>query len=164
MRFALLLLALPALARADVTVRAPFVRVEVGPVVHVRAPFVNIVVPRTVPVPMPVPPPARGGVVPSDPGEPPPVPGYDAPPVRIPAVRAVTLGDFVGRAKPFDAGRYDVVLIHPATGRPVRVAFELPVRPRSASVTRSRIDFSWGIRGRRGLSIVFLADGTVEVG
>ena len=53
-------------SRADVVVRAPFVRVEVGPVVSVRVPFVNVAYQRRI-------------VLPPDPGAPPPVPVMPVP-------------------------------------------------------------------------------------
>ncbi len=178
------LLAAPAAARADVIIRVPFVYVEVGPAVVVRAPFVTVVVPRTPRIPAPpmppILPPARP-VPPVDDGVP-PVPDVDRietrtpPPVagtrtsltKPPADRAgreeprgVTPAAFVNRAKAFEAGKYEVVFEHPYTGKPVKVEFELPVRPRRVNASRDRVEFRWGLL--RGLNIEFLRDGGVRV-
>jgi hypothetical protein len=164
------LLGWPIASQADVIVHAPFVHVEVGPAVVVRAPFVTIVVPRTPPAPRVVPTPALPAPRPAPPAPPrnddgvPPVPEQDriaAPAPPAGGVKAISPAAFVSRAKPFEAGRYEVVLEHPHTGKPVKVAFELPVRPRSVSVTRDRIELRWGLL--RGMDIEFLRDGGVRI-
>ena len=173
MRYALILLAVPALARADVLVHVPFVHVEVGPAVVVRAPFVNLVIPRNPPatarLAMPVPAPRRAPApVPTDAGDPPPVPAEEkklvapaVPATPAPRVRGISPREFVSRAKPFNPGHYETVLIHPDTGKPVKVAFDLPVRPRFVSASKYRIEFRWGVLRR--LTIQFRADGSAEV-
>ena len=62
-----------------------------------------------------------------------------------------------------DAGRYETVVIHPMTGKPVLVKFALPVRAKRVFVERDRIEFRWGLLARKGMSVVFRADGGVEV-
>lgn len=168
MRYALILLLVPALAQADTIVRAPGVYVEVGPAIVVRAPFVHIVIPRTKPVPLPapvpVPLPPPKGVVPIDPSGPPPVPGEELPPLPAPkpvAVKVPTVREFASRE--FDAGRHEAIVLHPMTGKPVKVAFTLPVSPRRVFVERDRIEFRWGVLARKGVSLVFRRDGGVEL-
>jgi hypothetical protein len=53
-----------------------------------------------------------------------PPPAAIAPPVAIP-VRPLTVSEFVASFKPLP-GRYEVLLIHPKTGCPVKVCFTLP--------------------------------------
>ncbi|MGL4554968.1 MAG: hypothetical protein ACRC33_27695 [Gemmataceae bacterium] len=165
-----------AAAQAPVVVRAPGVYVEVGPAVVVRAFGVEVIVPRRAARPVL---PAAPPMVPADPAGVPPVPKEEdlllpAPtPTPLPApkatpvpapegvVRAVTPGEFVARAKPFKPGAYEVVFVHPHTNRPVKVTFDLPVPPRRVNVTRTRIDFRWGLF--HGMTLNFDPDGTVRV-
>ncbi|MBY0230458.1 MAG: hypothetical protein K2W96_14330, partial [Gemmataceae bacterium] len=99
-----------------------------------------------------------------DPAGPPPVPGEELPRLPVPkpvVVKVPTVKEFAARE--FDAGRHEAVVIHPMTGKPVKVAFALPAAPRRVFVERDRIEFRWGLRARRGVSVVFRADGGVEV-
>jgi len=174
-------LALTTTAQAQVVVRAPGVYVEVGPAVIVRAWGVEVFVPRRAAKPLPpaaVPPMKPVGVAPAavDPSVPPvpkeedlllpspiPVPGTKekVPVTPVALTRAVTLGEFVASAKPFKPGVYDVMLLHPYTNKPVKVSFELPVAPRRVSVTKTRIEFRWGVF--KGMDLQFEPDGTVRV-
>jgi hypothetical protein len=61
--------------------------------------------------------------LPSAPADLPP-PAVVAPPVAIP-VRPLTLGEFAASFKPLP-GKYEVLLVHPKTGCPVKVCFTLP--------------------------------------
>jgi len=171
-------LALTTTAQAPVVVRAPGGYVEVGPAVIVRAWGVEVFVPRRSVKPLPppaVPPMKPVSTAPLDPSVPPvpkeedlllpppiPVPGArEKPATPVAVTRAVTLGDFVSSAKPFKPGMYDVVLLHPYTNRPVKVQFELPVSPRRVNVTKTRIEFRWGLL--KGMDVQFEPDGTVRV-
>ena len=170
-------LALTTTAQAQVVVRAPGVYVEVGPAVIVRAWGVEVFVPRRTVKPLPpgIPPMKPAVEAPVDPSVPPvpkeedlllpppiPVPGpKEKPATPVSLGRAVTPGDFVKAAKRFEAGMYDVVFLHPYTNKPVKVQFELPVAPRRVNVTKSRIEFRWGLL--RGMDVQFEPDGTVRV-
>jgi hypothetical protein len=58
-------------------------------------------------------------------------------------------------------GRHEVVLLHPATGRPVQVGFTLPDgAPRRVRVFRYRLAFDYG---RQTVALVFRRDGSVHV-
>src|SRR5262245_24039988 len=107
-------------ARADVLVRAPFVRLAVapvypcGPVVAVRVPcLLRVHVLRPVVVVQPVTPPPPVVVTPGVPVMPPAV----EPPAAVQAP-PMTHQEFAGRFQPA-AGSYDVVLLHPFTKCPV---------------------------------------------
>lgn len=155
-------------AQAQVFVRAPFVRVVVGPEVQIRAPFVNLRIPTggyyysSPPGPTFLPPtihypPAPPAVVPPrapDFEAPPPreVPGKPMPPVDPdePAPLAgggvLTPTEF---AKTFQAraGSYEVLLRNPLTGKPERIRFTLPEgMPESVRVDGSSIRFDYGMR------------------
>ncbi len=166
-------------ASAQVSVRVPFVNVDVGPGVYVRAPFVRLYVPpryavgpiypapvlpavRPLPAPavLPGPHPLPRGL----PSEPPPVPVEElrtvaAPPVRVSA-RAPTPREFAASFRPAP-GAYEVVLEHPFTGRPVKVAFTLPEgAPRNVRVNRLKLEFDYG---RYSVTVRFFRNGTVAV-
>lgn len=76
-------------------------------------------------------------------------------------VRPITPKEFVAGFKPFQAGNYEVVFLHPCTLQPVKVCFELPVCPRRVNASKDIIDFRWGLF--KGVSIFFERDGTVRV-
>ena len=156
-----------AVGEAQVYVRAPFVRVNVGYGVGVRAPFVNLWIPPAGPTyyypdplygpriivgappivvqPMP---PAQETFVPPQP-VPVPVPQVqdpNAPPQPVQPVQVPTLDAF---AKSFQAkaGSYDVTLLNPVTNRPTQVRFTLPEgTPRRVIVDRNEIEFVYGLR------------------
>lgn len=104
--------------QAQVAVQAPLTRVEVGPnQVKVQAPFVRIQVP-VVPQPTGTPP---MFVVPP----PPPPPAPIILPVPPAGTLPLTTAEFAASFKPLP-GTYEVVLLHPFTGQPVKVVFTLP--------------------------------------
>lgn len=148
-------LALPAAADAQVHVRAPFVRVDVGaPGVHVRAPFVNLFIARR---PRYHPPPAP--VIIAPPAIPAPSAGEPEENLPAPAVlsEAMTLADFARGFKP-QAGNYELVLLNPVTNAPTTVRFSLPPgTPRRVEVERREIEFDYG--PRRYVRIRFDRDG-----
>ena len=154
-------LAVASEASAQVFVRAPFVRVEVGPGVAVRAPFVNLWVPsRTVyayPPPIYAPPagyvfPPQQGGQPNLPATPPietgPLPkpiGEANPPPPTLTEKAPTLEQFVKSFQP-KAGYYDVELLNPVTNQPTRVRFTLPEgTPKKVEVRQNEIEFRYGV-------------------
>ncbi|MCI0379206.1 MAG: hypothetical protein L0215_16480 [Gemmataceae bacterium] len=161
-------------ASAQVFVRAPFVRVQVGgPGVYVRAPFVNMFVPSYYPPPsgpvylapqsrLFVPPTqTEPPVVQPDAKPPQPVPG-EAPPAPLPQANgAMTLEQF---AKSFQAkpGNYEVTLLNPVNNQPTTVRFTLlDGSPRRVHVRRNEIEFDYGIR--RFVRIQFDLDGAIVV-
>jgi hypothetical protein len=151
--------------QAQVYVRVPFVRVEVGGGgVAVRAPFVNLFVPpgptyypgpvlvpgpmqlpgeffpapqpRLVPMPEPIPAPQPKFQVPDD-GPPPPV--QQGP-------MAMTAEAFVKSFQP-KAGSYEVTILNPITKQPTPVRFTLPEgTPKRVNVNRREIEFFYGPR------------------
>ncbi len=133
-------LTLTCAARAEVVIRAPFVHVRVGRPIVVEAPFVRIVAgaPR--------------------PALPPPSPVMPA----VPATRALTVPEF---ARSFQAvpgqARYEVVLVHPCTGRPVKVCFSLPGCTRRVKCGKCSVVFRYGLCKTVVLS--FERDGQVRV-
>jgi hypothetical protein len=93
---------------------------------------------------------------------PPPVPEPDVLPVPgvVPAAAVPTLAQFAAAFKPLP-GRYEVTLLHPATGQPVTVNFTLPPgAPRKVRVHRYRLAFDYG---RHDVVLVFRRDGSVRV-
>jgi hypothetical protein len=75
--------------------------------------------------------------------------------------RVPTLGEFTqGR---FGPGQYEVMLIHPCTCQPVKVCFCLPVCPKKVFVSKSRIEFRWGLLCCKAVVVHFLPDGRVHV-
>jgi hypothetical protein len=155
-------LALAPAARADVAVRAPFVRVRVGPGVYVRAPFVRIAIPgrpSVSPIVLP------GPII--DPGAPPAVPlevpEATVPPVGKVVVRALTIGELARtfKAAP-EGGKYEVVVEHPCTGRPVTVCFSLPPGcPKRVVARKCELVFRYG--PRRVVRLEFKRDGSYRV-
>ncbi|NBO92193.1 MAG: hypothetical protein EBV06_07740 [Planctomycetia bacterium] len=172
-------LVLTTTAQAQVVVRAPGVHVEVGPAVVVRAFGVEVIVPRRGPKPPVAPPPMIPSV--KEDSDVPPVPREenDLLPVPLPnstrrressvsdvnrrfaLSSPVTPGEFVAGHKPFKPGAYEVVFVHPATNKPVKVNFDLPISPRRVNVSKTQIDFRWGLL--KGLTLLFEADGSVRL-
>jgi hypothetical protein len=153
------LLVLTPAARAEVFVQTPWVTVRVGPAgVFVRAPGVMVNVPGCA---APVMPPAAAPA--ATPELPPPrrMPA-DPPAVPPPAPAAVvpTLAQFASAFTP-QPGHYEVVLLHPATGQPVKVGFTLPPgTPRQVRVFPYRLAFDYG---RQNVVLVFQRNGGVRV-
>jgi hypothetical protein len=168
-------LGLASAAEAQVFVRAPFVRVQVGGGVWVRAPFVNLWLPPgpayyagpgvyvappavfTPPVPRVVESPSPPQADPSQPQPAPqqpqpapqqqPVPNIDNnPPQPARADKVPTLQQFAGSFQP-KGGNYDVNIVNPVTNQPTQVRFTLPEgSPRRVHVRRNEIEFDYGIR------------------
>lgn len=143
-------------ARAQVEVRAPFVRVQTGPGVYVRAPFVRIFVPtRQAPPPVVLPAPLA-----VEPGGPPPVP---AEVIKPAAARAPTLAEVarVLKANP-EGGKYELIVEHPCTCQPVKVCFSLPPGcPKRVVARKSELVIRYG--PLRAVVIQFNRDGTYKV-
>jgi len=177
------ILATAATASAQVFVRAPFVRVQVGgPGVYVRAPFVNLfvpggpppvyVVPESVAAPplfVPPQPAPRIEPIPLPKATLPalkPLPPLEAPPDQAPPKpatpeRVLTIEQFAKSFQPKE-GNYEVTLINPVTNQPATVRFTLPEgTPRRVNVSRNEIEFSYGLR--RFVRIQFDRDGAEVV-
>ena len=96
--------------------------------------------------------------------EPPPVPD-DARPVRpVPVMTtAVTIEQFVRtfQAAPGRAA-YDVVFVHPCTGRPVSVSVELPGCPKRILYGKTEVVFRYGLC-KKPVRVTFCQDGGVLV-
>jgi hypothetical protein len=164
-------LAVASAAEAQVFVRAPFVRVQVGGGVYVRAPFVNLWLP---PPPVYVGPPAYiappnvyvppmprvvespappANEPPPLPNTPPPVPNTPAvpnndngPPQPAKAAQVPTLEQFAKSFQP-KGGRYEVSILNPVTNQATPVRFTLPEgNPRRVDLRRNEIEFYYGIR------------------
>jgi hypothetical protein len=166
-----------------VVVRAPFVNVVVP---------VRVVYPNPTPTPAPMPPanllPApmavrdNRDIIPTvdvPPGVTPPVvvlPSTDLTPVS-PApnppttnvigsspqqtVRAMTISEFARAIRP-QQGTYDVVLVHPATGNPVRVRFTLPPgSPKTIRLQNRQVQFNYAVG--QNVTLRFNPDGRVSV-
>jgi hypothetical protein len=169
-----------ASAPAQVSVRAPFVHVEVGGGgVYVRAPFVRYYSgPPVVYAPPPVnvipgPPPTA---LPSKPAPPPPpAPGLGPdlppptltnpdsvppPPVSAPA-SAMTLDQFSKAFQP-QQGNYDILLINPVTQQPTTVRFSLPAgTPQRVQLGQAYIEYRY--TGRQMVRIEFDRDGATVI-
>jgi hypothetical protein len=156
-------------AQAQVFIRAPFVRVQVGPGVWVRAPFVNLFVPPAAPVygypPAYVAPSSPAVEVAPQPGVVPNAPATQDPKLVIPAPaqppQPMSLDQF---AKTFQAkgGSYEVDLINPVTNQPTKVRFTLPDgTPRNVHVRPNEIEFRYGVL--RFVRIEFDKDGAQVV-
>jgi hypothetical protein len=160
-RYSLLALAATAVpARAEVFVQTPWACIRVGrpaPTrVVVQTPWVTVGVSPSAPAAAPAAPPAAEPVY--VPGAPPPVPLPI--PVDTAPAGAPTLSEFAATFRP-KGGRFEVDVVHPATGRPVRVSFTLPEgTPRRVKVHRREVDFDYG--GKQ-VSIRFLRGGEVRV-
>jgi len=139
------LFAMATASRADVFIRVPFVRIHVGdrpgPVI-VNPPLIPPIVIDQSPDVLPAP-----RVI---------VEGQPTPAV----VRVPTLDQFAATFKPAP-GKYEVMIIHPVTGDPVKVAFTLPEGNLKAVHVRPReIDFEFA---RSEVSIRFIRTGAVRV-
>jgi hypothetical protein len=127
-----------------VFVRAPFVRVFVGPGVSVRAPFVDINIP---PRPFFMVPPPSVYIPPQPKVVPKGISEEEIPEAPKSLVEnPLTLQAF---AKSFQAreGSYQVKIVNPITKAPTIVRFSLPEgTPRRVIVRESEIEFSYGLR------------------
>jgi hypothetical protein len=171
----LLAAALGPAARADFEIRVPFVHIRVGRPTIIQAPFVRLVLPGRSCMPAVAP---RSAVV--LPGDPPPVPTETVPVRRVPPVQTtptreaappaakapaevMTLKEFAASFKPSPSGgKYDVVIKHPTTGKPVTVSFTLPPgTPKRVTAGRLKLEFRYA----RGLPVVvrFFRNGNVVV-
>jgi hypothetical protein len=154
-------LAVTSASRAEVVVQTPVgtfvfgrmaprcgpgVDVQVGGIVGVHVRPGPVVAPPISPdVALPIVPPSN--VLPA------PRP-LDAPPP------AVTLQDFAASFKPCP-GTYEVCIVHPKTGEPVKVTFSLPEgSPSKVRMTRRELDFDYG---KYRVAIRFRHDGSVSV-
>ncbi len=164
-------------ASAQVSVRAPFVRVDVGCGIYVRAPFVNLFIPTRTPIYVappiervapgfvaPIPAPLDASPKPVKPVKPMPRAddnSDDAPPPAAKASSGLTLDAFVKSFKP-KAGSFEIELINPATNQPTTVRFTLPEgTPRRVHVSGREIEFDYG--ARRYVKIQFDSDGAVVI-
>jgi hypothetical protein len=137
-------------SQAQVFVRAPFVRVYVGPGVYVRAPFVTYSNMWTPPVV--VEPPAQ-----TVESLPPPLLQKQAPSEKT--GKAMSLDEFAKSFQP-RGGMHDVVLINPLTQAATPVRFSLPEgMPRRVIVDPQGVEFAYGLR--HFVRIHFNADGVV---
>lgn len=168
----------PAIAVADVNIRVPFVRVQVGDGpyssgVRVRAPFVRVE--RPAPAPVVIAPLApTGPVYQVEPTyqpyveeryveerviRPDPTPIHPDPVPREPVVAVPTLAEFGATFRPHP-GAYEVVLLHPYTFQPVAVRFQLPPGRPEVNVRRSEIEFEYD---DSEVELRFRKDGSVQV-
>jgi hypothetical protein len=95
------------------------------------------------------------------PGAPPSLPGLpavpDLPPPAIVPLRPLTVNEFAASFRPLP-GRYEVLLVHPKTGCPVKVCFTLPPGcPRKVRVNGHKIVFDY--KCQRDVVIRFLHGG-----
>jgi hypothetical protein len=122
-------LALPV--QAQLVIRAPFVRVQVGGGVSVQAPYVNVsTLPRAPVNSAPAPAPAAPAA-------------DDAPPQPVAASPPPTLEQFANTFQPRE-GSYEIVLRNPVTGGPTAVQFSLPAgTPRALRVHRRDLTFEY---------------------
>ena len=90
---------------------------------------------------------------------PPAVPGF-RPPAFAPG-RPLTVEQFARSFRPCP-GHHEVWLVHPRTGAPVFVCFDLPFSHRRPEIDwdRNHIEFDYG---RREVEIRFLRNGRVDV-
>ena len=159
-------------AFADVYIRLPFVRVEVGGGVRVRVPFVNINVPGGTPVyVMPSAEPAPATETPQTEAlsnapkktpakkvqEPAEVKPDDVPPVAQGLPEVLTPEQFTKSFQP-KAGNYEVTMLNPVSNQATTVRFTLPEgTPRRVHVSRNQIEFDYG--PRKYVRIRFDGDG-----
>jgi hypothetical protein len=108
------------------------------------------------------PPPPAAPVVPGSPDIPlPPPQVVPAPPPAVLPVRPLTVNEFAASFRPLP-GRYEVLLIHPKTGCPVKVCFTLkPGCIRKVRATSHKIEFVYA--GKCDVVIRFLHGGKVWV-
>jgi hypothetical protein len=146
-----------ASSRADFFLRVPFVTVHINRGVYVGAGPVQVQVP-----PRPGDPPgALPGIVVSDPVPAVPVDPLPPPTPLPPAVvKPMTVAQFAEAFQP-KPGKYEVVLVHPKSGCPVKVCFELPPGcPRKVRWTKHVLEFDYG---RDSVRIRFYHNGDVKV-
>lgn len=147
-------------SRAGFFLRVPFVTVHIDRGVYVGAGPVHVQVPGN-PAALPSGP---SGVIVSQ-----PVPAFPAdnlpPPTPVPnpapaVVPAITVEQFAQSFKP-QGGKYEVVLVHPKSGCPVKVCFELPPGcPSKVRCTKHVLEYDYG---RASVRIRFYHDGDVKV-
>jgi hypothetical protein len=159
-------MAFASTAWADVYIRVPFVRVQVGGSgTHVRAPFVNIFSPRservvvmpeadappafTPPAPEALPQPSKKAPI-TDPASKPtpaPQPKTDqAEPAPAGLQQVLTLDQFVDGFQP-KAGNYEVTFLNPVSRKATTVQFSLPEgTPRRVHASSNQIEFDYGAR------------------
>jgi hypothetical protein len=148
-------------SHAGFFLRVPFVTVSIDRGVFVGAGPVQVQVPgRPVAVP-----PGPSGVVVPEPAR--AVPAEQLPPPSTlpgPAVasaKAMTVEQFVESFKP-QPGRYEVLLVHPKSGCPVKVCFELPAGcPSKVRWTKHVLEFDYGRAA--DVRIRFYHNGDVKV-
>lgn len=160
-----LALVLPGSVRAQVVFQNRFVTVRAGggqgtyvqvgnpaaPIVRVVTPAAPSPAPVVEPpdgVPLQIAPPAKPVPLPDRDPAPPPTPGQELPKPMPKAdgaktVQALTPHEFACNFKP-ECGNYEVVLIHPCTGCPVRVCFSLRPCCRGVVDHGNRIEFDYG--------------------
>jgi len=158
----LLSLALSAsFAQAQVFVRAPFVRVYVGPGdVQVRAPFVNLNVPAGprayLSIPLEAAP--NGTIQPPTMSQyPPPIETIESQPQQF---QGLTLDQFARAFQP-QAGTYDVTLINPVNRQPTTVRFTLPEGSPRVLTRPHNIEFQYF--SRQWVRLEFDRDGVTVV-
>ncbi|GEM_PF-2815985 len=155
------IMALAGPASAQVIVRVPFVRVQVGDGVHVRAPFVNLFVPsgpRVYVMPGAEAPPALVAPQPEalpfapkktpapKPQPPAQIKPDDAPPAPAGLERVLTMDQFTKGFQP-KAGNYEVTMLNPVSNQATTVRFTLPEgTPRRVRVSGNQIEFDYGPR------------------
>ena len=89
-----------------------------------------------------------------------PPPAIVPPPIVVP-LRPLTVNEFVASFRPLP-GRYEVLLVHPKTGCPVKVCFTLPPGcPRKVRVNGHKIVFDY--KCQHDVVIRFLHGGGVWV-
>jgi hypothetical protein len=141
---ALLILSAGALpAWAEVVLQVPYVTLRVGTPARPGGPLIRVQVPPWVDVQV-RPAPVASPVAPRAPG---PVTEASAPAVIAPASldqRPITHREFAQRFQPAE-GFYEVLFVHPDTGRPVIAHFTLPEgEPRRVRVFRRQLHFDYG--------------------
>ena len=148
-------------SRAGFFLRVPFVVVDIhrrG--VYVGAGPVQVQVPgNPAPLPPAPPPVAQPETSPAFPADQLPSPT----PIPAPAptiLKAMTVQQFAESFKP-QPGKFEVVLVHPKSGCPVKVCFELPPGcPRKVRWTKHVLEFDYG---RVSVRIRFYHNGDVRV-
>jgi hypothetical protein len=141
-------------SRAGFFLRVPFVTVHIDRGVYVGAGPVQVQVPgRPATVP--------SGVIVSEPVPVVPVDQLPQPtPLPGSAVKPMTVEQFAESFKP-QGGKYEVVLVHPKSGCPVKVCFELPSGcPSKVRWTKHVLEFDYG---RASVRIRFYHNGDVKV-
>jgi hypothetical protein len=132
-------------ARAEVFIRVPYVTLSAGRPARPGGPAVRVVVPPWVDVYVRPARPLARRIGPER--APAPLELSGTPEVTAPAAidqRPVTLRAFANRFQPA-AGFYEVLFIHPDTGRPVVAHFTLPDgEPQQVRLSRNQLYFDYG--------------------